>query len=453
MKSAPKDLKKSIFTDDQEDIQSSDNVTFYYTGNKSDVSLVKTLIKITNEYSSIESWEALKNALECSPQLFAESDAISIIHIANSNFPGDEPETALKISSVIRICSLQILKDPYASMVNDKEFLEFFLKLPDCFTNDFNQSIILNCADFVHSLVKSYNSKIEADESILTAFGQIQMNILNLISKDFFPSELSVALLMPLLDDMIEFLNEEDSEQALIFFSNCIDPVKYSNVSDLSLRSSIHLFMKFPNLYNRILEEPYTYLKDIIKLFQQEYRCIQSAAEIIKPILSDEKGCEILFSLDLCPALLDSFDRLIQYSNKSYAAHHLFEDITLICESSKDGCNYFIDSNLLVSEKLNDCSFKLTIFILRILHASLVYEIFPSSEQALQLTVNAIDKCLDSEESDILTKTLKIIRFLHEHGIEIIENTKEKLEQLSLGEFDEKISNDAISLLKLIESK
>ena len=35
----------------------------------------------------------------------------------------------------------------------------------------------------------------------------------------------------------------------------------------------------------------------------------------------------------------------------------------------------------------------------------------------------------------------------------IDKNTKEKLEQLSLGEFDEKISNDAISLLKLIESK
>ena len=275
------DLKRNvIIKDTQQSNDSNENdLIYFFTENNADTTFNRAIIELTGQYSTLESWVAMKNALEYSPELFVESDAVKIIQNANANFPNENADISFNILSVVCICLNQIIKNPYNLLLINSDLLQFFLKLPDCFTSGFKRGI-LSSSDIVQALIKTYDPTNQADESILQAFYHIQRSIIELISAGSLP-EMTVSLLMPLLDDMIKITNEEDAQAMLEFFANCIDIDKSMDISRFATESILNLLTKFPDLYNLIIEEPYNYLKEFITLFNKECGCTQCVAQII----------------------------------------------------------------------------------------------------------------------------------------------------------------------------
>ena len=104
-----------------------DNDIIFFTGDDSDFSMYNTMIEMTANYSTLQSWNMVKNALEyAGPKIFVEEKAIILIHNANANFPNENDDITFTILSVVSICVNEILDNPYKTLVTDKIFLEFY---------------------------------------------------------------------------------------------------------------------------------------------------------------------------------------------------------------------------------------------------------------------------------------------------------------------------------------
>lgn len=424
--------------------------TIFIAENSGDMTMNKLLIEMTNNYPTFNSWRLMNDAIQSSdPKLFSDIDAVKLIHNANSVFPNKEEQFSFIVLSVVSQCVCDILKNPFELMVNDQIFFEFLSKLPICLTVDANFELrsILTIIDIVEGLAISYNAELEND-NVKAFFYQTQINIIQLISSDSYNSFV-INRTIAFLDKMISITSiqtDESLQNLLKLFSNYLNSDIYSEeIQTKSMEATFHLLMQFPILYTTIAATP-DYLNCIISFLSKEYTCSKYAAKILHPLLSQEDSCNHLLELKVGPALYQALNS--KKSTKSTSVVDILEDIAAICETSEIGCSFFINSDLLQQSKIFNGSYKITVLILRIIHASIEWNILPLYDQLIQLYLNVIENCLESEEPLVLSKTLKVIFTLQQAGINVIDNVREQLEQISLGEFGDDISNAATALIQ-----
>ena len=409
-----------------------------------DISYFKTLIKLANDYPIPETWNAIKTTVdESSNEIFLKSDIMELIEISNNAFPNENRDISFQILYVINKFVSELMTNPFDDLLKNEQFYKFFEKLPFCFTPQFELRSIVTAADIVQVLSNECPEKIEDDNTIierydnsLVVFSQILKNIICLLKCGQF-NEFFVSQMINTLDSLRDFIEECEIQDIYAIYMQSIFPI--SSISSYAIKALSNILEKFPSLYTVIASNSDN-LQILINLLSEEtFNCVQYSAKILDTYIKNPETASILFQMDIVNALFKNCTKSKVYANI------LFPEIVAMCNAMPDACSLFLQLGIIDPKYIN-FSVKSKLSILQIVHTSLKYGILQLNEEMLEVCLNLIEQSLESDDEEMILISLDIIPFLSQNASHL--KLRNELEQLTFGEFNDKIAITAQALLK-----
>ncbi|OHT03331.1 hypothetical protein TRFO_29315 [Tritrichomonas foetus] len=426
----------------------NENLLFEANSSQSELSMIKTLIKMTDDYPTVETWNTIKNAIEdCSSDIFTRTDALNIIQNANKYLPNEDPNMSFALLSCVSLCVYRILDHPFIDLIQN----DFFLQLYDKFHLYFQPGVefrsTITVSDIVRLLAKESIECFDNKDEINPRFENICTSILDFLGQPqthlFFVAQMINTLGALLKMDIVQGLNVNKFGQILIQYMFQVNSINGSisptSVSDTAIEVLSTFLEKFPDFYEVILNNA-DFFNALVKLVNEDsLKCAMYTAKLLISLVTNE----VIFKF---PFQYNIFELLYTSCMKSKTnAPYLLEVIALICKISPEGCATFVTQGIL-NQFLISISMKATKSMLSIIHSFLKINNAPINEDIMNIIIHVVEQCIEDENEEILKIDFDVILILFQLNVNL--DVREQLEDIAFGEYSEDVANQAQVLLK-----